>query len=102
MENNLSTDTTLAEEKRRLAFLASRRSLLELDLLFTTFLKHYLPALDHRGCRHFSRLLTYPDLEIIDWITGIKPLPAEIDPTLIKLFHICLKANKDSAKKEIT
>ncbi|MBF0263418.1 MAG: succinate dehydrogenase assembly factor 2 [Magnetococcales bacterium] len=65
--------------RRRLAFLAGRRSMAEMERLLDRFLERELKGLDERGCTAFLALLEESDADLLDWMGGIKPIPARID-----------------------
>jgi antitoxin CptB len=48
----------------------SRRGLLELDLLFQSFLARELDRLDERECAVLQRLLELPDNDLLDYCYG--------------------------------
>ena len=59
-----------------------RRGMLELDLLFESFLVHQYAQLPPRLKRQFTRLLGYPDPLILAWIMEDEALD---DPSLEEL-----------------
>ena len=58
-----------AVARRRLRW-RCRRGLLELDVLLAAYLDRAGPALDGEEGRRLSRLLEYPDAELLAWLAG--------------------------------
>ncbi|MEO5331811.1 MAG: succinate dehydrogenase assembly factor 2 [Magnetococcus sp. YQC-5] len=65
--------------QRRLSFLASRRSMAEMERLLHRFLVAELTRLDDAECQRMEGLLVHPDADLLDWLVGIKPCPSEVD-----------------------
>jgi succinate dehydrogenase flavin-adding protein (antitoxin of CptAB toxin-antitoxin module) len=85
----------LAAERRRLTFLASRRSMREVEQLLCHFVEQHLPIADRATCCHFSRLLSCEDADLIDWLLGMRPPPEDIDPALIRQLRLCRGAGPE-------
>ena len=67
-----------------------RRGTRELDLLLQRFLDVVYPTLTDQERRAFERLLDEADPDLLDWITGRRPLPApDYEPLIAPLrqFH---------------
>ena len=56
-----------------------RRGMLELDLLFRSFLDRGYAQLDDEERMHFDRLLDYPDAVLLEWLMGrIRPTDKDV------------------------
>ena len=61
------------EEQNRMRW-ASRRGLLELDLLLGPFVEEVFPVLDSNGQEAYRRLMSCDDQDILNWIMDRAPL----------------------------
>ena len=67
-----------------------RRGLREMDLLLQHFLDAGYPTLDDHERHIFERLLDESDPDLLDWITGRRPVPVPDYASLIaqlRQFH---------------
>lgn len=73
---------------------ACRRGMLELDVLLGNFLNQCYEELEPKLQHDFTKLLTYTDPEIFDWLLGNSPRPPEFKQ-LVHLILSCkhLKSN---------
>lgn len=78
------TGETLTAAQKQLAYRVARRSMLEMDGLLGPYFNRNLSHLDDRMCARFEVLLDLPDPDLYDWITGIKPVPNQVDGELIE------------------
>ena len=62
-----------SEEQNRMRW-ASRRGLLELDLLLGPFVEEVFPVLDSNGQEAYRRLMSCDDQDILNWIMDRAPL----------------------------
>ncbi|WP_420904429.1 succinate dehydrogenase assembly factor 2 [Candidatus Magnetaquiglobus chichijimensis] len=76
-------DVNLVAARRRLVFLAGRRSMAEMERILERFLERELAGLDDRACAGFLELLEESDADLLDWMGGIKPIPERIDRSLM-------------------
>ena len=72
----------LDPRRRRILFRAWRRGLREMDLALGPFADANLPGLGEAELAEFERWLDLPDPDILAWITGEAPTPAEFDTPL--------------------
>jgi len=63
------TQAARQEEERRMRW-ASRRGMLELDLLLEPFVRECYPALDAAGRERYRRLMGCQDQELFAWLLG--------------------------------
>ena len=62
-----------SDEQNRMRW-ASRRGLLELDLLLGPFVEEVFPELDSNAREAYRRLMSCDDQDILNWIMGRAPL----------------------------
>ncbi|MDP5054245.1 MAG: succinate dehydrogenase assembly factor 2 [Congregibacter sp.] len=65
------------EEHKRMSW-ASRRGMLELDLILEPFVRLHYPSLDTAGRARYRDLMTCQDQELFDWFLR-KQLPDNAD-----------------------
>ncbi len=83
MSGSTLCSAALDERRRRILFRAWRRGLREMDLLMGQFADMNLPAMSNSEIEEFETLLDLPDPQILAWITGSEPIPAERDTPLL-------------------
>jgi antitoxin CptB len=69
----------LAVERKRLRFRSWHRGTREADLLLGRFADTHLADMDGTALAAFAALLTLPDPDLLDWVTGRATLPAGYD-----------------------
>lgn len=85
-EPGVTPGTPLTPLQRRLAYTASRRSILEVEQLLERFLRHHLHHLDDAQCAALQDLLDrHTDLDLLDWLAGARVVPETVDPALLRL-----------------
>jgi antitoxin CptB len=72
----------LDPRRRRILFRAWRRGLREMDLALGQFADAHLTGLGDEDIAEFETWLDLPDPDILSWITGEAPTPAEFDTPL--------------------
>lgn len=70
--------------RRRLHFRAWHRGMREVDLLLGRFADATIAGLDDSELAGFEALLEVPDREVLAWVTGELPVPAETDSPLLR------------------
>ncbi len=82
------------DTRRRKALLrAWRRGMRETDLIMGRFADAHLAALNDSELADYERLLDVRDQELLGWVTGEFPVPAEYDTMLFRRlrdFHFTL------------
>jgi antitoxin CptB len=91
----------LDARRRRILFRAWRRGMREMDLLMGSFADAELPAMNDADLGEFEGLLDAPDPQVLAWLTGEEPTPAEVQTRLfarLRLAHAnALAKEKDEA-----
>lgn len=78
--------TELEKTRKRLHFRAWHRGTKESDLILGRFADEYLAAMTEEELADFEQVLDRIDPELMDWITGREPVPANLrTPVLDKL-----------------
>ena len=70
--------------RRRLVFRAWHRGMREVDLLLGRFANASVGDMDEEQLVAFEALLDLPDPEILSWLTGEVPVPAEHDSRFVR------------------
>ncbi len=86
--------TDLQARRRRIRFRATHRGMKETDILLGRLAREVLDTLDEEDLAAFERLLDAPDADILAWVSGTQPPPAEHDGPLLQrlrtyVFHPC-------------
>ncbi len=68
----------LDNRRKRLIFRSWHRGMREMDLIMGTFADANVPAMDVAALDHYEELLNTPDPDVYDWISGQKPVPANV------------------------
>ncbi|MDD9798611.1 MAG: succinate dehydrogenase assembly factor 2 [Alphaproteobacteria bacterium] len=63
------------DRRKKLYFQSSRRSMKEMDIIFTAFAMAVLAELTEAQLDEYERLLTMPDTDLLAWATGRAPVP---------------------------
>jgi antitoxin CptB len=82
MSGSSLSSAALDARRRRILFRAWRRGLREMDLVMGQFADANLPAMSEAEVEEFEALLEIPDPQMLAWITGSEPIPAEHDTPL--------------------
>jgi antitoxin CptB len=76
--------------RRRLLFRSRHRGTREMDLLMGRFAEAALAQLSDRELLDFELLMEMPDSDVLNWLTGMDPVPAEFETSLfnkLRAFH---------------
>ena len=68
----------LDNRRKRLIFRSWHRGMREMDLIMGTFADVNVAAMDVAELDLFEELLNTPDPDVYDWISGQKPVPANV------------------------
>jgi antitoxin CptB len=69
--------------RRKLGFRACHRGILEMDILFTVFVKNHLGSLSLQELDLFEELLEESDHDILSWISGAAETPDRANNTVL-------------------
>jgi antitoxin CptB len=73
----MTRPTDIETRKKRLLWRASRRGVKEMDVLLGGFTQANLATLDETELRELEAIVELPDGELLGWIMGQSPVPAE-------------------------
>jgi antitoxin CptB len=74
----------LDARRRKLLFRAWHRGIREMDLIMGRFADSTIDELVDAELAEFERLMDLPDQQVLGWITGDKPVPADRDGPLLR------------------
>ena len=80
----MTNDMDEAVRRRRLAWRCAHRGMKEVDLVFGGFVAANIDRFSSREIEELERLSDVPDGELLDWILGRAPVPAEYDTPLVR------------------
>ena len=82
------TTESLTNKRKRLLFRSWHRGTRELDLIMGTFADRVLQDLDEAGLDQYDEILTHPDPDLYNWITGVEKVPANfMNPVMERLIQ---------------
>jgi antitoxin CptB len=73
-----------AVRRKKLQFRSWHRGTRELDLILGPFADAMLETLDAAELEDYERLLNLQDSDLMDWVLGARPVPAEVDSPLLQ------------------
>ncbi len=79
------TSEDLENRRKRLRFRSWHRGTKENDLLMGRFADAHLAAFDSAELDLYEAILELPDPDLMGWISGRTPLPAEADSPVMRL-----------------
>ncbi len=75
-------------KRKRLQFRSWHRGTRELDLIMGTFADRFLPGFSEDDLDLYDTILTHPDPDLYNWITGQEVVPANyMNPVMEKLLQ---------------
>ena len=77
----------LARRRKRLLFRSNRRGTRESDFIVGGFARQHVAAMGADQIARFEALLEQSDPELMAWITGARPVPAEWDSDVMRLLQ---------------
>lgn len=75
----------LARRRKRLLFRSARRGMRESDFILGGFARRHVDGLSAEQIERFEALLERNDPELMAWISGAQPVPAEWDNDVMRL-----------------
>ena len=79
------TSENLENRRKRLRFRSWHRGTKENDLLMGRFADAHLDGFDAEQLDLYEAILELPDPDLMGWISGREPLPAEADSPVMQL-----------------
>lgn len=92
-----SINAALDPRLKRLLYRANHRGMRELDMLIGQFAESRVATLSEAEADEFERLLDVQDPDMLAWVTGVQPVPAEVDTAFFRemiAFQTQLSPNK--------
>lgn len=79
---------TADDKRKRLHFRSWHRGTRELDLIMGTFADRVLPGIADAELDFYDEILTHPDPDLYNWITGVETVPANfMNPVMERLLQ---------------
>lgn len=78
-------DNPLDIRKKRLIFRSWHRGTREMDLIMGRFADRHVPGFDGDQLDQYERLLSCPDPDVYDWVSGRTPPPEEEKTPVLEL-----------------
>ena len=75
---------TQEDKRKRLQFRSWHRGTRELDLIMGTFADRVLPDLTEGELDLYDQILTHPDPDLYNWITGVEDVPANFQNSVME------------------
>lgn len=72
------------DRRKRILFRANHRGMKEADVMLGGFAKAHLAEMTEEQVDRFESLLEELDVDIMDWVMGKKPVPAQYDTDVFK------------------
>jgi antitoxin CptB len=69
---------------RRLLFRSWHRGIREMDLILGRFADAHIGDFNDTELDHYERLIEMPDPDLLNWVTGASPTPADYDTALFR------------------
>ncbi len=86
----MSDEPTLSPRRRRLLFRAWHRGTKEADLMIGRFVATHIASLSEPELDELEAVLEFPDVDLADWLSGRRPIPAEAEtPMLLRMAEEC-------------
>jgi len=82
---DLESDNALGVRRRRARFRSWHRGTREADLILGPFADARIDRLSGPELARYEALLEEADADILQWVTGAAPVPAEFDTPLLRM-----------------
>ncbi len=79
MSGSTRSSSNLDVRRRKILFRAWHRGIREMDIVLGQFADDQLEKLTDDEMREFETVLEINDRDLLQWVTGEKPVPADID-----------------------
>lgn len=74
----------LDPRRKRIIWRATHRGIREMDFVVGTFVKERIAAADEAELAELERILEIPDQDLMAWMTGALPVPADQTSSLLE------------------
>ena len=74
----------LDPRRKRIIWRATHRGIREMDFVVGTFVKERIAAADEVELAELERILEIPDQDLMAWMTGALPVPADQTSSLLE------------------
>jgi antitoxin CptB len=82
MTGTTVTSADLDPRRRRILFRAWHRGIREMDLMLGSFCDREIATMSEAEIAEFEGILALDDRELVKWVTGETPIPANYDTPL--------------------
>jgi antitoxin CptB len=76
---------SLEERRRRLIYRSLYTGMKETDVILGPFAQRHVPGFSTEQLDRYERLLSQPDPDILDWVTGRQRVPESHDHDVMQL-----------------
>lgn len=84
----------LDTRRKRLLYRANHRGTYENDLMIGGFVKARIATMSETELDEIEAVMEFPDVELADWLTGRKPIPADADSPMLQCLRAAVLAGK--------
>jgi antitoxin CptB len=84
MTDAIGADDELAVRRRKLKFRSWHRGMREMDLIMGRFADACVDAMGPAELDDYERLMETPDPELLGWVLGDQPPPADLDSAMLR------------------
>jgi antitoxin CptB len=89
-------DDELAVRRRKLKFRSWHRGMREMDLIMGRFADACVDAMEPAELDDYERLMEVPDPELLGWVLGEDPPPADLDSSMLRRLRAFHRAPRGS------
>ncbi|HEV3396553.1 MAG TPA: succinate dehydrogenase assembly factor 2 [Xanthobacteraceae bacterium] len=84
MAETTRADDELAVRRRKIKFRSWHRGMREVDLIMGRFADAFVDAMAPAELDDYERLMEMPDPELLGWVIGESPPPADVYSTMLR------------------
>jgi antitoxin CptB len=84
--------------RRRILFRATHRGTHETDILIGGFVRERLADFSPEELGELEELMELPDVDLADWLTGRRPIPASCDTAMLRRIERAAQRTAASAR----
>ena len=92
-----SSDMPLDNRRKQVIFRANHRGIKEMDILLGGFATARAPSMGVAELTRFEAILLHPDQDLLAWLTGATPAPADIDQDMLQEIVACQKSRTEDS-----